>query len=276
MTGSSTWGAPRSDRPAGQPGRGRPRRRSTKRQGGQPSPTGRRWGRGRRGGPLGTVVLFWAGFPAVLCPHLGVASTWLVGGLRSGPVHLGRARTSGTLSRRPVIAPVVAGVAAFGAFYAAALIARRFPVLNEAVTSVFRFASRGSDPLVVFTSLANGVAEEVFFAARCSMRSASDKLCGVNRGVHAGRGHPKPRAGPRFGSHGNALRGPTRASGGVRAPILTHLTWSSLMLRFLPPLFRTSSGLPPRRPPGGDVESAEPCPRPRTGEESRPCAQGGG
>ena len=29
-----------------------------------------------------------------------------------------------------------------------------------------------------------------------------------------------------------------RASGGIQAPILTHLTWSILMLRYLPPLFR--------------------------------------
>ena len=29
-----------------------------------------------------------------------------------------------------------------------------------------------------------------------------------------------------------------RASGGVQAPVLTHLTWSVLMLRYLPPLFR--------------------------------------
>jgi membrane protease YdiL (CAAX protease family) len=29
-----------------------------------------------------------------------------------------------------------------------------------------------------------------------------------------------------------------RASGGVEAPVLTHLTWSVLMLRYLPPLFR--------------------------------------
>ena len=29
-----------------------------------------------------------------------------------------------------------------------------------------------------------------------------------------------------------------RASGGLQAPALTHLTWSTLMLRYLPPLFR--------------------------------------
>jgi hypothetical protein len=29
-----------------------------------------------------------------------------------------------------------------------------------------------------------------------------------------------------------------RATGGIQAPLLTHLTWSTLMLRYLPPLFR--------------------------------------
>jgi uncharacterized protein len=29
-----------------------------------------------------------------------------------------------------------------------------------------------------------------------------------------------------------------RSSGGIQAPLLTHLTWSTLMLRYLPPLFR--------------------------------------
>ena len=33
-----------------------------------------------------------------------------------------------------------------------------------------------------------------------------------------------------------------RASGGIQAPMLTHLTWSTLMLRYLPPLFRKSTG----------------------------------
>jgi len=34
-----------------------------------------------------------------------------------------------------------------------------------------------------------------------------------------------------------------RASGGIQAPVLTHLTWSTLMLRYLPPLFRDASVL---------------------------------
>lgn len=34
-----------------------------------------------------------------------------------------------------------------------------------------------------------------------------------------------------------------RASGGILAPVLTHVTWSVLMLCYLPPLFRTPQRL---------------------------------
>ena len=75
---------------------------------------------------------------------LGVASTWMVGGLRSGPLNLGWVRPASTLGedgdRTGRRAP------AFGAFYGAALIARRVPVLSEAVTSALRYASRALTP----------------------------------------------------------------------------------------------------------------------------------
>ena len=37
---------------------------------------------------------------------------------------------------------------------------------------------------------------------------------------------------------GTLLAVQRRATGGIQAPLLTHLTWSTLMLRYLPPLFR--------------------------------------
>ncbi|GAB2972645.1 hypothetical protein [Nocardioides montaniterrae] len=40
---------------------------------------------------------------------------------------------------------------------------------------------------------------------------------------------------------GTVFAAQRRASGGIQAPLITHLTWSALMLRFLPPLFRQSS-----------------------------------
>ena len=39
-----------------------------------------------------------------------------------------------------------------------------------------------------------------------------------------------------------------RATGGIQAPVLTHLTWSVLMLRFLPPLFAEQPSIDDPRP----------------------------
>ena len=39
-----------------------------------------------------------------------------------------------------------------------------------------------------------------------------------------------------------------RATGGIQAPMLTHLTWSALMLRYLPPLFRDRPDVRDPRP----------------------------
>ena len=105
------------------------------------------------------------------------------------------------------------------------------------------FADEGSVPLVLLTTLANGLGEEVFFRgalyATLAARPGGGRL---DRGLRArDHGHPEPRRwcwppavmGTLFGLQ-------RRASGGLQAPLLTHLTWSTLMLRYLPPLFRTS------------------------------------
>jgi membrane protease YdiL (CAAX protease family) len=177
---------------------------------------------------------------------LGVATTWLVGGVRSGPLQPAWVRSSEHRYRRQVIAPVAAGGAAFGAFYAAALIGRRLPVLNEAVTSVLRFASRGSDPLVLLTSLANGFAEEVFFRGALfdavGERHAVPASTAIYMLVTAATRNPALVLAS--GAMGALFGLQRRVSGGIQAPILTHLTWSTLMLRFLPPLFRDEAGAP--------------------------------
>jgi membrane protease YdiL (CAAX protease family) len=170
---------------------------------------------------------------------LGVAGAWLAGGFASGPLHLGWTFGPGDLLRRPVVRPVLTGVAAFGAFYGAALVARRVPVLDTAITQVLRYAHQGSTPLVLTTTLANGLAEEVFF------RGALYAAVGTSR--------PVWKSTAVYGLATTATRNPAlvlaslamgtlfglqrRSTGGLQAPVLTHLTWSTLMLRYLPPLF---------------------------------------
>ena len=69
-----------------------------------------------------------------------VAGTWLVGGLVSDPLHLRPAPTAERSFGRLVVVPVLTGAVAFGAFFGAALVARRIPILNEALASVLSYA----------------------------------------------------------------------------------------------------------------------------------------
>ena len=171
---------------------------------------------------------------------LGVAATWAGGALASGPLHLGQIQTRDETLRRPIVTPVLTGVGAFGLFYGAAHLCRRVPVLDSALVRVLRFADRGSTPLVVLTTCANGVAEEMFF--RGALYAA------------VGGRHPVVKSTAAYALATASTRNPAlvlasavmgllfglqrRASGGVEASALTHLTWSVLMLRYLPPLFR--------------------------------------
>ena len=85
-----------------------------------------------------------------------VAATWAAGGVLSGPLHLGWIQSRDRQLRRPIITPIATGVGAFGFFYGCALVVRRIPVLDHAVSNVLTFAEEGGTPAVVATALANG------------------------------------------------------------------------------------------------------------------------
>lgn len=159
----------------------------------------------------------------------GVAATWVAGGLASGPVPLGDRR---------VVAPVATGALAFGVFYAGALVARRIPVLNRALRHVLGYAHQGSSPPVLLTALATGAAEEVFFRgalyAAAGDRPVRASTLAYALSTTATRNPALVLASVVMGALFGLQR---RASGGVLASALTHVVWSALMVRFLPPLF---------------------------------------
>lgn len=168
------------------------------------------------------------------------AATWVIGGFASGKLHLGHLANRDDTLRRPVIVPVLVGAGAFAAFYAAALVARRIPVLDRAIGSVLEYAFQSSGRRVLVTTLANGAAEEVFFRGALYAAVGRRNPVAVSTGVYvlatvATRNPALVLASAAMGALFGFQR---RASGGIQAPILTHLTWSVLMLRFLPPLFR--------------------------------------
>ena len=131
-------------------------------------------------------------------------------------------------------------MAAFGAFYGCALVARTIPVLEEAISSVLSYAYAGNGPLVLLTALANGAAEEVFFRGALYAAIGDQHPVAMTTGVYtlATVATRNPALVLAAGVMGTLFAAQRRASGGIQAPVLTHLTWSTLMLRYLPPLFR--------------------------------------
>ena len=179
---------------------------------------------------------------------LTVAGVWTLGGLVSGPLHLGWIEGQDDRLRRPVVTPVATGVAAFGFFYGCALVARRIPPLDRAISRVLVFAEEGDEPLVLLTTLANGLGEEVFFRGALYAALGDDHPVVKSTAVYALATCTtrNPALVLAAGVMGSLFGLQRRASQGLQAPLLTHLTWSALMVRYLPPLFRRAHDEEPR------------------------------
>jgi membrane protease YdiL (CAAX protease family) len=168
---------------------------------------------------------------------LAVAATWLIGGVLSGPLHLGYIPFRGTL-RRPVITPIVIGLLVGAVFLVGALIVREIGPLRDYVENVLAHARKGNLALVAVVTLVNGVAEEVFF--RGALYAAIGRrrpvlLCTlIYTLVTVATGNPMLVFAAL--TLGTVLALQRRASGGILAPMLTHVTWSAIMLFALPSL----------------------------------------
>jgi len=163
------------------------------------------------------------------------AMTWLLGSLLSGPLHLGR-RAGLAGGRREVLAPVLVGVVAFGVFAAAAVVARHVPGLDSALRTVLDKADSGRLALVLGLAVLNGVGEEVFFRGALFTTLARRSPAIVSTIAYAAMTIATGNlalvvAAVIMGSLFAAERLATR---GVLAPILTHVTWSILMVLALP------------------------------------------
>ena len=194
---------------------------------------------------LGTAVLGASlsarpGSPRFYLLSLATAGTWVAGGLLSGPLHLGSVEGRDGRPHRPVVAPLAAGLGAFGVFYAGALVGRRIPFLNRAIARVLDFGEHGNRSLVLLTTYANGVGEELFFRGAVYSALPPRHAALVSTGVYgvatAFTGNPSLVLAA--GLMGELFSVQRRATGGIQAPLITHLTWSTLMATLLPRLFR--------------------------------------
>lgn len=191
-------------------------------------------------GLLGASLSTRPGSQQFYASTLAVAGVWTAGGLLSGPLHLGWIQGRDEKLRRPVVTPVLTGVGAFGFFYACALAARRIPLLDSAISRVLVFAEKGDEPLVLLTTLANGLGEEVFFRGALYAALGDGHPVAASTAVYtlATATTRNPALVLAAGVMGTLFALQRRASSGLQAPVLTHLTWSTLMVRYLPRLFR--------------------------------------
>jgi membrane protease YdiL (CAAX protease family) len=185
-----------------------------------------------------------------------LAGTWTGGALATGPIPWrgdGWRIRPGSAVRALIVIPVVTGAATFAVFYGAARVACRYRTLRRAVASVLRYADAGSTPLVVLIASGSGVAEELFF--RGALWSGPRPLRTTTLAYAASAAATGNPALILAGLITSVIFGWQRAvTGGVLAPAVTHVTWSVLMLRYLPPLFRDADQ--PPVPAGAPTEAA--------------------
>ncbi|HEX5384100.1 MAG TPA: type II CAAX endopeptidase family protein [Propionibacteriaceae bacterium] len=191
---------------------------------------------------LGLTFSVRQGDPAFYPLTFGLAATWTLGSVLSGPLHLGHIHLAGRL-RRPTITPIAVGLLLAAIFVMGALIVRTIPSLVRLAEDVLGYARLGNLWIICVITLVNGIAEELFF------RGALFAAIGVRHAVListvlyvlatvAGGNLVLVFTAAVLGTVVGLER---RASGGILAPILTHVTWSLSMLFVLPPLFAAAA-----------------------------------
>jgi membrane protease YdiL (CAAX protease family) len=167
-----------------------------------------------------------------------LAATWVIGGFASGPLHLGRINFRGEL-RRPIIIPILLGLAVAAVFIVGAVIVRNIEPLRDSTENILAFARYGSLPIVAFVTLINGIAEEIFFRGALFAAIGIRHPVAISTVIYA---LTTVATGNFMLVFSAALLGlllglQRRASGGILGPILTHCTWSMTMLLVLPAVF---------------------------------------
>jgi uncharacterized protein len=191
---------------------------------------------------LGLSFSLRQGDPAFYPLTFGLAATWTLGSLLSGPLHLGHILLAGRL-RRPTITPIAVGLLLAALFVLGALIVRTIPSLVRLAEDVLGYARLGNLWIIFVITLVNGVAEELFFRgalfAAIGLRHAV--LISTVLYVLATVAGGNPVLIFTAAVLGTVVALERRASGGILAPILTHVTWSLSMLFVLPPLFAAAA-----------------------------------
>lgn len=189
----------------------------------------------------GAVVLALAvriepGDPRFYWATLAVAAIWAVGSFAGGRLHVGWARTRSSELARPFVQSLALGVLLLVVFLLGALVVSRIPALRDPVDQLLDHARFGSLPLVAVITALNGIGEELYFRGGLYAAVGRRRAVLVTTVIYAmttvGTGIPLLVLAA--GIVGFVVGLQRRVTGGILAPIITHLTWSLGMLFLLP------------------------------------------
>lgn len=165
-------------------------------------------------------------YPAVL----SVAVVWVVGALVTGPVRLG--------PPRPLVLPVVVGLALAGVFVLGTLAFRELGLLEGQLASLGDHANEGSLAILAVCTAVTGIAEELFFrGAVYRAFPAQPVLVSTAAYGLATLGTGNVLLAFSAVVLGAVVALERQRYDGLVAPILTHLSWSLTMLFALPAIF---------------------------------------
>lgn len=169
---------------------------------------------------------------------LGLAAVWALGAFVSGPLHLGCIRWHGR-NQRPVLTGLGVGLLLGVVFLVGGLVVREIPPVAEKVTRVLDYTNHGSLTLLVVITLVNGFAEELFFrgALYTALGAFHPVLISTLLYAAATSASGNPMLGFAAIILGTVCAWERRATGGVLAPVLTHVVWGLIMVLALPPVF---------------------------------------
>ncbi|NTY58229.1 CPBP family intramembrane glutamic endopeptidase [Mycolicibacterium sphagni] len=169
---------------------------------------------------------------------LALAATWALGARLSGPLHLGCIRWRGR-NQRPVLTGITIGLLLGGAFVVGGLVAREIGPVAERITRVLEYANHGSLALVVAITLVNGFAEELFFRGALYTALGTFHPVAISTLLYtvATCASGNQMLGFAAVILGTVCAWERRVTGGVLAPVLTHVVWGLIMVLALPPMF---------------------------------------
>jgi membrane protease YdiL (CAAX protease family) len=177
------------------------------------------------------------GDPAIYAATLALGTTWVVGALMSGRIYLGAATTRrGEQVSRTITQSLLLGLLLVGLFLAAAVIVAAFPTLRDPLLGLLIHARMGMLPVLVGLLFLNAVAAELFFRGGLYAATGGQHGVLITTFVFAlstvSTGMPTLVVGAAV--LGLVVGLQRRVTGGVLAPIITHLTWLTGMVFLLP------------------------------------------